>query len=46
MSDDHEKPGAEASGTLAEAARRGPVPAETKLQESIFRIEAKDCPTE
>jgi Zn2+/Cd2+-exporting ATPase len=46
MSDDHEKPGAEASGTLAEAARRGPVPADTKLQESIFRIEAMDCPTE
>ena len=46
MSDDHEKPGAEASGTLAEAARRGPVPADTKLLESIFRIEAMDCPTE
>ena len=46
MSDDHEKPGAEASGTLAEAARRGPVPADTKLLESVFRIEAMDCPTE
>ena len=46
MSDDHEKPGAAASGTLAEAARRGPVPADTKLLESIFRIEAMDCPTE
>jgi Cd2+/Zn2+-exporting ATPase len=34
MSNDHEKPGAGASG------------ADTKLQESIFKIEAMDCPTE
>ena len=46
MSDDHERPGAAASGTVAEAARRGGVAAEARELESIFRIEAMDCPTE
>jgi Cd2+/Zn2+-exporting ATPase len=46
MSDDHEKLGAAASGTAAEAVRRGAVAADTKLLESVFRIEAMDCPTE
>ena len=46
MSDDHEKPGAAASGTGSEATRPGAAAADTKLLESTFRIEAMDCPTE
>jgi Cd2+/Zn2+-exporting ATPase len=46
MSDDHEKLGAAASSANAEAARRGAVAADIKLLDSVFRIEAMDCPTE
>ena len=46
MNDDHEKRGAAASGALVGAPRHGAEAVDTKLLESIFRIEAMDCPTE